>query len=710
MKKLLSILSAIPLCLLLQAPLQAQSADAERMRHIYLMGDHTDYGVLEGEALVQKPNAELATRGIYLLGAIRNRDFIQHVPVYAMLTAMIKEAPDSPWTLLVRAATADMGDEAERLCDEAIRRAGKEALVPLLASEVMLFSARAANYAPLASFIEKHKAELETTTDGLVSLASLYDRLALVSSRPDPTGAALYNRALQQDPHNTRIAIAKAIKLINTDKKPAEAQAVTEAALPYAPESTQLHMYHCNSISAGAATKAEKARLIRADLEVLVAKVAVPPFKMLTLFGILRNYSKPDALAIAELILQKQPQSQAADAARLELDLAKYRAIPTGTELPAEIRDEAARKLIALVNRPTPTSWYAENVVSNTLQTLLLDKDDVESDLLLEAAKAVRADVASPFAVAVATEKAHLPELEHLALTRIAAGLGQARQRSAEWKIPANVAPESTALWNELSSWYDVLGYAQLQAGKMDAASENLTAAERLNDKAMPPLMHLGKFYQMKKDFPKAESYLARAMAAPYYGQREHPAIGAYRELYVASHGSKDGLEKYLAAVNEKDRARRKPLVLRERIAEPQTIPAFSLKDLDGKTVRSEDLVGKVVVINFWGTWCGPCRIELPEFQKLWEKYRNDPQVAILTIEDDPSAELGRKFAADKGYNFPILWRDEYLAKAKINLYPTTWFLDTTGKRAFQKFGGTSDLEAEFSWRVEALRPGAAKQ
>ena len=79
----------------------------------------------------------------------------------------------------------------------------------------------------------------------------------------------------------------------------------------------------------------------------------------------------------------------------------------------------------------------------------------------------------------------------------------------------------------------------------------------------------------------------------------------------------------------------------------------FTFKDLDGKEVELASFKGKVVLLNFWATWCGPCKAEIPGFVELQEKYRD--QLTIIGYSVDDTAELAKKYAAEYKMNYPIL-------------------------------------------------------
>jgi len=79
----------------------------------------------------------------------------------------------------------------------------------------------------------------------------------------------------------------------------------------------------------------------------------------------------------------------------------------------------------------------------------------------------------------------------------------------------------------------------------------------------------------------------------------------------------------------------------------------FKLKDLEGKEVSLASFKGKVVLLNFWATWCGPCKAEIPGFIELQEKYRD--KLTIVGYSVDDTAELAKKYAAEYKMNYPIL-------------------------------------------------------
>lgn len=104
----------------------------------------------------------------------------------------------------------------------------------------------------------------------------------------------------------------------------------------------------------------------------------------------------------------------------------------------------------------------------------------------------------------------------------------------------------------------------------------------------------------------------------------------------------------------------------------------FELKTLDGKNVKLSDLKGKKVILNFWATWCPPCKAEMPEMQKYFEEISDD--VVILAVNIDPQLDV-QGFVDKGGITFPILLdeADEVNGMYQVISIPTTYFIDTKG-------------------------------
>jgi len=121
---------------------------------------------------------------------------------------------------------------------------------------------------------------------------------------------------------------------------------------------------------------------------------------------------------------------------------------------------------------------------------------------------------------------------------------------------------------------------------------------------------------------------------------------------------------------------------------DPQPAPPFLLLDLDGKVVSTAAWQGKVVLVNFWATWCPPCREEIPILIQLSEKYKDDLLVIGISVDDGPPDEV-KEFARRIGVNYPIVMRSrELIAEyGGVPALPTTFLVNKDG-RVVQKHEG----------------------
>ncbi|SHE62490.1 Peroxiredoxin [Seinonella peptonophila] len=127
-----------------------------------------------------------------------------------------------------------------------------------------------------------------------------------------------------------------------------------------------------------------------------------------------------------------------------------------------------------------------------------------------------------------------------------------------------------------------------------------------------------------------------------------------------------------------------------------QQAPDFALTSLDGKQVKLSDLHGKAVMINFWGSWCEPCRTEMPAIQSMYEKYRKLGFVVIgINIAETDVAAA--QFVKQYQLNFPI-WMDrnrEVVRLYRIGPIPSSIFIDRSGKIIDSKDGPLVPSELE---------------
>ena len=119
--------------------------------------------------------------------------------------------------------------------------------------------------------------------------------------------------------------------------------------------------------------------------------------------------------------------------------------------------------------------------------------------------------------------------------------------------------------------------------------------------------------------------------------------------------------------------------------------PAWQLKALDGRLVQSSDFAGKVVILDFWATWCAPCKAEIPGFIELQREY-GDRGLAVVGVSvDDQGSQVVEDFATRMGINYPVVLGDLGLMKDfGGTAIPTTVVLDRSGHIVARHIGITS--------------------
>ena len=124
--------------------------------------------------------------------------------------------------------------------------------------------------------------------------------------------------------------------------------------------------------------------------------------------------------------------------------------------------------------------------------------------------------------------------------------------------------------------------------------------------------------------------------------------------------------------------------------------PPYSFETWDGQSMSQEDFAGQAVVLNFWASWCIPCREEMPAFQSLYVRYREQGVAVVgIAVEDDPV--LARKFVGDLGITYPTGsdFRNQTFQRFQVIGLPTTLFIGRDGKIARRWDGALNEQQLE---------------
>ena len=119
--------------------------------------------------------------------------------------------------------------------------------------------------------------------------------------------------------------------------------------------------------------------------------------------------------------------------------------------------------------------------------------------------------------------------------------------------------------------------------------------------------------------------------------------------------------------------------------------PDFTMLDMDGNEVTLASFFGKPIVLNFWASWCGPCKMEMPDIQKFYEEYGEDIHFLLVSVDD--SLDTAKAFISENGYTFPV-----YFDASSMGAYtygassiPLTFFIDAEGNLTAYYMGAMSE-------------------
>jgi len=244
---------------------------------------------------------------------------------------------------------------------------------------------------------------------------------------------------------------------------------------------------------------------------------------------------------------------------------------------------------------------------------------------------------------------------------------------------------------NSLGMFLDTYGWVLYKKERYLEALEAFREAISINEYNQKDTDYLNRFF-LAQD--KAAKMLLENLVKAGKAGKEHKA--RLRKLYIAEKQSEDGFEEYFSAMEMQAKKEAQERIMKKLIN--QKAPNFEIKDLAGKTVTLKSLQGKIVVIDFWATWCRPCIMSFPGMQQVVNQYKDDKNVAFLFIGTKDIEDNVKQWAEKnkEKYSFYVLYdKNEKVASAfGVNGIPHKFVLDKKGQIRFSSIGFNGSAEA----------------
>ncbi|HGJ64848.1 TPA: redoxin domain-containing protein [bacterium] len=271
---------------------------------------------------------------------------------------------------------------------------------------------------------------------------------------------------------------------------------------------------------------------------------------------------------------------------------------------------------------------------------------------------------------------------------------------TAEWE---NARKRSAAMI------IDTYGAILFKQNKFIEAEKAFTEAVQLNQKEEPEINErYAESLMANKKFDLARKELEEFFSKGVTTSKMKEML---KEAYLKTGGVENGFDAYFRkfedAANEKIIAKLK----KEIINVPA--PQFTLTDLDGKNVSLSDFKGKVVIVDFWATWCGPCLSSFPGMKEAVEKYEATGKAKFLFVNTWENVENKKQNAADfikkNNYPFHVLMdeKNEVVSAFKVSGIPTKFVIDGNGNIRFKSVGfsgNTSEMVEEIGVMIKMLQ------
>ena len=602
--------------------IRTPAAGAALLRRLYFHADMND-GADIGAALVKKFPGDARLRAWYLV----NLASTAHQKRAYELAERLDPASRSAWTVVAHAfalATApqhvaDARPRAEQYARRAVALAPRDTDVAVLASQAMYAAARFSRAGVLA-FIDSQIQRLGSPVELRLIRATTRWSQMYDTSKPDTVirneAFSVYEAVRKEVPSNFNADWFLAGKLDNSQAK--QELALLTDAVARSPRSAPVRSSYWASIRAQKdLADSVKASRVALDRKAYLALTDSAPWALSVVATSMRGKRPdPDLPAIEARVLAKAPRTAWAERVLEGRAMLWNDSLQASRDAGRTVRPDsnvAKRRLHEELEALLARDWHASDNVTAYHAMMLFYSVSADSsypaDKLVRVAHQLAENVEpsnlalTSVALALADRKLDLPYAE-----RLLDGLARRQEQYLMSMPPAafsSLGERADQVDGVKARVSDALAWIRVAQGRYTAADSLFSKALELTKKNAAIYHHLGQLRALQGRPQDAELVYAQGMTVAHRGT--NPNKSALERLYAANHGSMDGWAEYLSDLETRERNARRERILGHRPTTVDTVPTFTLPSVDGASVSRSAIDGKLGIVHFWGTWCGPC-------------------------------------------------------------------------------------------------------
>lgn len=438
------------------------------------------------------------------------------------------------------------------------------------------------------------------------------------------------------------------------------------------------------------APESEKAKLYKEANDIIAKKFYTDPGKMaftnLTTMGYLMMGEKTRLDSLRVVIRKKYPRSEAGYELRID-DIASLKdsaKMVSGLESLLKTENAKNREYLTSAHQLLFKYYARKGNLALTLHHLSYLSHSftpyTPSELKEQAEVLYNNSIALDTAIALAKRSMNYVDTFPISLIRYFPETGY---------LPSFVTREQrkesvSAVTGQLKSLMALILFKQ---GKNDKAHALMSDAVN-NSKDNETLKNAGIYYSKIHDFESAFDAYRRAS---YNDPGDTTSYTLMESNYKEWKGSMSGIEKYEKEIEDHWVVGMNKQLKKEIISKPLPDVLSSYVDLNGNPVAPNLIKNKIVIMDFWATWCGPCMEAMPYMQKVYEHFKNDPEVVFMIVNSGSQNELSdaQNWWGNKKFSFPVYYNKDRTVGDKLgfNIIPATFVIDKDGNIRFKTIG-----------------------